>query len=71
MGITVRLQRGAQGCYACITDNTEGNFKALDVLLPAGKGACTALEEVEAEFREQAARLLRNAELCRIAADQI
>lgn len=69
--LTVKLNTLNQGCYAEITDTRNGKQGALVVLLPPGKGACTALEERASEFREKALRYARYAELCENAAASI
>lgn len=58
----------AQGAYCAITEEKPGQYSALDVLLPAGKGSKEGLIERATEYERKAARYARYAQLCRDAA---
>lgn len=64
---SVRIIIGATGAYAAITTPS----KSIDIRLDAGKGAPASLRQRAAEWREQAARILANADLADCAADTL
>lgn len=65
----VQVMIGATAAYAAITGTKDnGGFYALDVKLPAGKGAKAGLMERAADYQKQAERAARYARICRDAA---
>jgi hypothetical protein len=71
--ISVRVKVLATAAYAAIEASTpqDGGFASIDVKLAAGTSAPVSLRESARQYEKEAARLMRYAKTCALAADAL